>query len=445
MVTEPLFKPGQRCGEFIIQRLLFRGLSDTYLAAHQKAKTLVYLQCADIRRTGDAAPPEAQWNAALAKLETLRSPFAATLLEAGVHEGAIRFTASEHAPGARIFPMFSPSGHEQTPLKDVLAFGLLVACGMVAARQAGLIHGDLSIHRILVTPAEKGVHPSIRILGIGSVELFGAPLEVVRATPLFRAPEQLLGQAIDARSDIYSLGMLLYTFVAGRLPFFKPDGSPPPDLLELATRQSPESLDALVGCPQLISDSIHIALEKHPDHRYADWMHVGLMLRKLLQLVGQDTELRGKEEKQKVSRERTQGAEAHSIGAHPAEGGVQSGFRLSGLADAISLEDEREFPWGGVEPPSAPPESPQPPTQRSGQARADSTPPAAPVAALHSEETLPTPPAAPVPALHSEQTSPETSTLPASLVKPARPKANPRTRRALIAAVSLVMVSAAPE
>lgn len=105
------------------------------------------------------------------------------------------------------------------PIVDVLQIGLQVARGLAAAHAQGLIHRDVKPANILL---EKGVNRALltdfglaRAADDASLTRSG----VIAGTPQFMSPEQARGESIDPRSDLFSLGSVLYAMCAGRAPF----------------------------------------------------------------------------------------------------------------------------------------------------------------------------------------------------------------------------------
>src|SRR5262249_48827173 len=109
---------------------------------------------------------------------------------------------------------------------QVVRLGAQVAKGLAAAHAAGLIHRDVKPANIWVEP-EGGGRAKLLDFGLArdqspSREQEGDHLAAwgtVLGTPAFMAPEQALGEPLDARADLFSLGCVLYRAVTGRLPF----------------------------------------------------------------------------------------------------------------------------------------------------------------------------------------------------------------------------------
>jgi serine/threonine protein kinase len=103
-------------------------------------------------------------------------------------------------------------------LKEVLRVGMQVAGGLAAAHKQGLVHRDIKPANILL---ENGIH-RVKITDFGLAGAAEAGLmdgTVIAGTPLYMSPEQARGQPTDQRSDLFSLGSVLYTLCAGRPPF----------------------------------------------------------------------------------------------------------------------------------------------------------------------------------------------------------------------------------
>lgn len=136
-------------------------------------------------------------------------------------------------------------------------------------RHSGIIHRDLKPANILVTPADL-----VKVTDFGIVKMRGVKggtqMGFNPGTPEYMSPEQARGKELDHRSDIYSLGIVLYEMLTGRVPF-DADGSGTSDYeirrghIELPV---PHLSKFMPGIPQALELIVFKALEKNPDYRF---------------------------------------------------------------------------------------------------------------------------------------------------------------------------------
>jgi len=171
------------------------------------------------------------------------------------------------------------------PEKDVLRLGLQLSEGMEAAHEHGVIHRDLKPGNLRVTPEGW-----LKILDFGlaksalttnadiSTETI-AETGAVRGTLRYMAPEQLLGQTIDARSDIYAIGSILYEMTTGQAPFYN---QLPTALVEAILHQPPRPPRQLNSALSVrLEDIILKCLEKEPANRYQAAKELAVDLRRV--------------------------------------------------------------------------------------------------------------------------------------------------------------------
>jgi len=144
-----------------------------------------------------------------------------------------------------------------------------VARAIQAAHKTGLIHRDLKPANILVATDDKGgLHPYVVDFGLardqGETEL--THTGVISGTPSYLSPEQAQGTPLDRRSDVYSLGVILYEMLSGRPPF---QGTNPAQVLVRLLQEEAERLRKIApSVPPDLETIVMKCLEKDPARRY---------------------------------------------------------------------------------------------------------------------------------------------------------------------------------
>ncbi len=135
-----------------------------------------------------------------------------------VEEQPIPYLVMEYIAGETLQQRLDRVGPLDTP--EVLRLGQQIASGLAAAHALGLIHRDIKPSNILL---ENGVEPRVKITDFGLARAADdASLSqsgFIAGTPMYMAPEQAEGEAIDQRADLFSLGSVLYVMCSGRPPF----------------------------------------------------------------------------------------------------------------------------------------------------------------------------------------------------------------------------------
>jgi serine/threonine-protein kinase len=209
----------------LLERIGRGGLGDTYRARDTKVGRTVALKL-----VGADVAPDAESRARLlseAKIAAMLShPNVSTLFDTGEAEGQV-YLAYEYAPGRPLREEMA--GGAMNP-RRALEVAVQLSDGVADAHAHGIIHGDLRPDTIIITP--KG---SAKILDFGFARWTRGgmlraqaaqspdrlPADAVRVLT-YLSPEQALGGAIDSRTDVFSLGVLIYEMLTGRNPFAAP-------------------------------------------------------------------------------------------------------------------------------------------------------------------------------------------------------------------------------
>ncbi len=178
-------------------------------------------------------------------------------------QGEDFFIAMEFVAGETLEHVLSQNG--AMPWKQAVPLFCHVLDGIEHAHQLEIIHRDIKPGNIMLT--ESGV---IKVMDFGIARLPGSSRLTkdgsIIGTPAYMSPEQIRGREMDTRSDIYSLGMLLYELLTGRLPFVS---SSDYELMRSHIEDTPLPLrDAVPDLPPLIETAIMRALMKKPEERF---------------------------------------------------------------------------------------------------------------------------------------------------------------------------------
>jgi eukaryotic-like serine/threonine-protein kinase len=150
---------------------------------------------------------------------------------------------------------------KKLPLATALQLAEEVADALDYAHAQGVIHRDIKPANILVT---ADGHAKIADFGIAKLNLahFTLPGRVL-GTPAYMAPEQLSGEGVDGRSDLFSLGVILYAMVTGHSPF---QGDSATTVCFKVANREPVAASALdLDLPRELDDVISRAMAKDPD------------------------------------------------------------------------------------------------------------------------------------------------------------------------------------
>ena len=265
-------KEGQKIGHYeIIERIGKGGMGEVYLARDKQLNRRVALKILSPALTGDPERLKRFEQEAFA-VSALNHPYILTIHEFGQEAGGTHFIVTEYVKGETLNRYLA--GH--TPdLSEILDIAIQVSSALTAAHEAGVIHRDIKPENIIVRP-----DGFIKVLDFGlakltderklteadtkspTLPLIRTDTGVVMGTAPYMSPEQVRGLETDARTDIWSFGVVLYKMLTGNLPF---RGENSGDVIAAILKTEPENLTIL---PHEVKGIVRKCLRKRKTKRY---------------------------------------------------------------------------------------------------------------------------------------------------------------------------------
>ena len=251
----------------IIEELGRGGMGVVYKAEDAKLKRTIALKFLSSVLLGEP-DHQARFLREAQTASALNHPHICTIYEIG-EEGGTPYIAMEYVAGRSLGEI---TRSESMPLEDVVYYGVQIAGALQYAHEQGIIHRDLKTANVIITPERRA-----KILDFGLAKRLenkapgeaGPSQESISQAGSFMgtmccsAPEVFRGKPADARSDIWSLGVMLYEMTAGRLPF---EGQTAFELTSAILHDRPASLPPPV--PAGLSAVVLKCLEKDPESRF---------------------------------------------------------------------------------------------------------------------------------------------------------------------------------
>jgi eukaryotic-like serine/threonine-protein kinase len=226
------------------------------------------IQVAEIRNPEHLADTVGRFQREVTAVGTLRHPNIVTAFQAG-RAGDELFLAMELAEGsplADVIALREARGLGPVPVLDALTIAEQVCAGLAAAHAAGIVHRDIKPSNLMVCSDRK-----IKIIDFGIALLLddGSPRltrrDQVVGTLAYMSPEQIDGDDLDGRADLYSVGCVLYELLAGRRPFV---AELPEAMMLQHLRDQPPPLQSLRhGLPPELGSLVSELMAKDPPAR----------------------------------------------------------------------------------------------------------------------------------------------------------------------------------
>jgi tetratricopeptide (TPR) repeat protein len=274
-------RPGLTLSHYrVAEKIGEGGMGVVYRARDERLERDVALKVLPAGVLGDEAARKRFHKEALA-LSRLNHPNIGTIHDFDTQEG-VDFLVMEYIPGQTVAQRLASNG---LPEKEVASLGAQIASALAEAHGQGIVHRDLKPGTVLVTP--KG---QVKVLDFGLARLLPRAEDASRAETMsqtqavvgtlpYMAPEQLRSENVDARTDIFALGVVLYEMATGKRPFREETS---PRLTDAILHQAPVPPHALnAGVSPEMERIILKCLEKEPANRYQHADEVGVDLKRL--------------------------------------------------------------------------------------------------------------------------------------------------------------------
>lgn len=255
----------------VIKRLGEGATSEVFLCRDDFNERDVAIKRVRAAALGDAVdgPVYARFFAAEAALVgRLQHPNVVQIFDA-VPDPTSPYVVMEYVPGTTL-RSYCRADH-LLPLELVVEIGFKCAMALGYVYRQGLIHRDVKPANIMAIPNAAGVVTDIKITDFGSaLNMTAESTQIHQVGSLaYMSPEQLDGQVLDCRADIYALGAVLYHLIAGRPPFDAPSQAV---MMNQIYNQAPTPLAGLrSGVNEAVDEVVLKALAKDPKDRYPNW------------------------------------------------------------------------------------------------------------------------------------------------------------------------------
>ncbi len=255
--AEPNFGPRYK----VLAKVGEGGMGEVFRAYDAELKGEVALKVVRADKDDELAAFE-RFRREVALARKVTSPNVLRVYDLDDHEG-LRFLSMEFVEGSDLAAVMR---NGRLPIERALAIFRQICAGLAAAHEQGVVHRDLKPQNVLV---DREDHVKVadfglaRSVGDSGMTATGAVL----GSPAYMAPEQVKGEPTDERSDIYSLGIILYQLISGETPF---RGGTPHAVMEMRLHKAPKPLHEVEPTTPRAVDAVAAkCLAVNPAARYA--------------------------------------------------------------------------------------------------------------------------------------------------------------------------------
>jgi TolB-like protein len=274
----------------ILDQLGVGGMGEVYLAEDERLKRRVALKVLPPDLAGNPERLE-RFQREAETVAALNHPNIVTIYSIE-NEGGVHFLTMELVEGPTLRRLIDHSG--ALPIEDVLDLGVQISEGLAEAHAAGITHRDLKPGNVMVAQNDR-----VKLLDFGLAradQSFGADAALadpkaeitkegtILGTIAYMSPEQVMGRRVTTRSDVFSLGILLFELATGKHPFLGETETS--TLAKILERKPLALLEARPGLPRELEQIVGRCLEKDPTQRYQDTAQLARELRGLVRARG---------------------------------------------------------------------------------------------------------------------------------------------------------------
>ncbi len=282
-------EPGTTLGPYrIVRKIGAGGMGEVYAATDTRLGREVAIKVLPRDMVQDAEALRRFQQEAMT-VAALNHPNLVHIFDVGQAEDGSPFLVMELMEGETLRARM---GAKPMPVRKVAEICAQVARGLGAAHTKGVVHRDIKPENVFVTKqglakvldfglAKLGQREGESLLADGGDDhtraLFTKP-GMVLGTVGYMSPEQVEGRNADARSDIFSLGVMMWEMVAGLRPFHRDSHI---DTLHAVLREDPPEVDEALGLPTAMERILRRCLEKDPDDRFQSAQDLAFQLENL--------------------------------------------------------------------------------------------------------------------------------------------------------------------
>ncbi|WP_437284420.1 serine/threonine-protein kinase [Sorangium sp. So ce406] len=256
-------------GRFLIDRLLGRGgMGEVWAAFDTTLERPVAIKSIHRALAGEARYAD-RFLREMKLVARVAHPSIVRLYDAGATADGRLFMVMERVFGVSLREMIA--GGTRLDVVRALHYAIQIADALSTAHAAGLVHRDVKPENILVS---NGVHARLLDFGVAK-DARGLGLTrqgSVIGTSRYMAPEQVAGSAVDARADVYALGVVLYEMLAGVHPYAVLDEASGIGETEIQAAhvhlEATPLPEVLPGCPEALWRAVATCLAKRPEERF---------------------------------------------------------------------------------------------------------------------------------------------------------------------------------